>query len=682
MKGRLIAGLLALSLGLAGCGTTETAEATTITAVTTSATFEATTTAETTAKAAITETTPPQTTTVSETTAPIIYNDDEQTLKNLITEKTAKELLLWEYGDFDNDGTFEAFAFTGKFSDANGGSLWLVNSKGMQSIGNLVCDEIRSFSCDKNRFIYTYYRGAINRQEIWGVNGEDFYKAPISDAGIDLSVDENENITLLAVAVDNITFYDDNINGANTWKPYYFYYENGFHEYGGSEISLEELLEFENADTYVEEIKNLNGEITNILQRPNGIININYRIPDTEVDYLKWNYYYTLKIADEKVTHITDNPDKPEWDSGVYLPALLPEIATYSGVLYPVYQDGSYDYIDKTGKVIIDGNFNTAEFFSEGLGIVSKDGKYGAVNSNGDLVVTLEYLYLSDFHDGLAYASLDGISAGFINGHNEVKIPFKYSYLDWVENPVETKFSEGFAIVFTKEEQNNGHPVVIDTSGKELFSAPPVSGWGTFVYSDFHSGILYADYGYTNYMNERIFELTLKTIYEAPKVGVYPGIFSEGFAYVPTLKDKSLDYDEIREQGKDAWCYEYINTSGEIVFGKQFDKAGNFSEGLAVALKDGKTGVIDTSGEFVFYSDGLDPYWHKYSDGLLPFRKNENMKYGFIDRNGEIVLSTIYSDVVRNFDNGLALIELDSKLAYINKQGEIIYEFEKPAEES
>jgi major membrane immunogen (membrane-anchored lipoprotein) len=269
MKKYVIA--LILILLLASCGVPDIAEVTTTPTTTAATTFEMTTTA----------TNATTTTAITSITTTEFYNDDEQTFENLIAEKTG-------------------------------------------------CDEIRSFSCDGNQFIYTYYSGVINRQEIWRVDGDNFYKAPISNVGINLTIDENEDITLMAVAVDNFTMYDDNINGANTWKPYYFYFDNGFHEYGGSEIPLEELLEFENAESYIDEIESLNGEITNILKRGNGIININYRVPDPEVDYLKWNYYYTLKIDDGKVTHITDNPDKPEWDSGVYLPALLPEIATYT----------------------------------------------------------------------------------------------------------------------------------------------------------------------------------------------------------------------------------------------------------------------------------------------------------------------------------------------------------------
>jgi hypothetical protein len=79
MKGRFIAGVLIIALGLTGCGTTETAEAIVTTATTTAATFEMSTTVETTITAAetliTTTTAEPTTTTVPETTTVYIRDN-------------------------------------------------------------------------------------------------------------------------------------------------------------------------------------------------------------------------------------------------------------------------------------------------------------------------------------------------------------------------------------------------------------------------------------------------------------------------------------------------------------------------------------------------------------------------------------------------------------------------------
>jgi len=110
-----------------------------------------------------------------------------------------------------------------------------------------------------------------------------------------------------------------------TVKPYWLYYDNGFHEYGGIEITQSQLLEFDGADNILKQIKVDDGVIKNILYRENHIININYQIMEG------MNRYISLKYDDMSVSVLqTDD------GSGVYLAALLPDIATYpTGFRHP-----------------------------------------------------------------------------------------------------------------------------------------------------------------------------------------------------------------------------------------------------------------------------------------------------------------------------------------------------------
>ena len=62
-----------------------------------------------------------------------------------------------------------------------------------------------------------------------------------------------------------------------------------------------------------------------------------------------------------------------------------------------------WGFIDKYGNTVIDGQFDAAEDFSDGLAAVKKDGLWGYVNTSGELVIPCEYLYVHDFGDGLAF---------------------------------------------------------------------------------------------------------------------------------------------------------------------------------------------------------------------------------------------------------------------------------------
>lgn len=61
------------------------------------------------------------------------------------------------------------------------------------------------------------------------------------------------------------------------------------------------------------------------------------------------------------------------------------EVKEKSG-LFAVIQGGKCGYIDKTGKIIINPQFDMAMSFSEGLAIVRIGDKYGYIDKTGKYV--------------------------------------------------------------------------------------------------------------------------------------------------------------------------------------------------------------------------------------------------------------------------------------------------------
>jgi hypothetical protein len=249
----------------------------------------------------------------------------EITLKTMLSDKTKEKILLWEYGDFDNNGEFEAFAVAGEERDSGemNGTIYIVNSGGVTELDkNSYFEDVFTFTCDDETFICAVFYG-VQKTRIWGVNDTSAFEPAISGIGIFFTIDENEDITLCPTTLDNFTYFGD-VNGSVVRKPYYFFYDNGFKEYGGVPLTLDELKKIENAEKTVGEIEHEGGEITEILIRGNGIININYTIDDTDVENLKWNRTKTLKISDNTATEITGYDYE-----GVYEKAFLPEIAVF-----------------------------------------------------------------------------------------------------------------------------------------------------------------------------------------------------------------------------------------------------------------------------------------------------------------------------------------------------------------
>jgi hypothetical protein len=592
MKGRLIAGILVIALGLAGCGAPGTAaEATTpaaTTAVTTLTTVPVTTT-----------TTKIIETTISNTETKT-GNDLESEIRSILDINENIEIIDIEYCDIDFNGIEEMIVLTGGWPQnqiysfsMSGGELELLGSE----IQPFMCEYIR----DLTNTNYRYFD--VSKLNFFSVsyNDKDYiaYKY-----GSKSSYFATNSIDIIGIDV-NGEFFDETIL--------------------------------------------ISGRSKSMSAEPT------------------YEYYYQKKDGD-KYADIT----KDEFDE-IYTSLLLGEDTDESSFdyLYPVFEDGSYDYIDKTGKVIIDGNFDTAEFFSEGLGVVSKDGKYGAVNINGDITVPLKYREMNLFSCGLSLVKNDEGLYGYVDYHGNIKIPFSYSYA--------RDFSENIAIV--ADDEYGYFTQFINRNGETIWEGDlgGIPYWG-----DFHDG----------YMRKgnAIYDINGKMlITNLPRFTMVeirsPSDFNEGYATIPSYHKYFTDFEEeaMNFFSGENWYYTYIDTSGVDAFGKTFDIAGDFSEGLAVAGKDGKTGVIDTTGEFVFYFEGLYP-WYEYSDGLLKFSQYDDIKkyyiYGFIDRNGEIALPAVYDIIHNGFIDGIALIEIDGKLAYINKQGEIIYELDKPDEVS
>ncbi|HZJ76736.1 MAG TPA: WG repeat-containing protein, partial [Oscillospiraceae bacterium] len=256
-----------------------------------------------------------------------------------------------------------------------------------------------------------------------------------------------------------------------------------------------------------------------------------------------------------------------------------------------IWLEGYYDILDSLGD------------FSEGLARITKteDGEYksGYVNKTGKIVVPLIYDRAENFSEGLAVVVKDG-KLGFIDKDGREVIPLNYYPYYYAYG-----FSEGLSVIF------------IDNK-----------------------------YGYINKSNEII----IPPIYE------YAGKFSEGLAVV-------------RENGKCG----YIDKNGEVVIPFIYNLGNDFSEGLAAVRGDGGWGYIDKKGNVIIpfkYFSAMD-----FSEGLALVSKRAQYEHGYIDKTGKEVIPFVYTAYSRSFSEGLAAVTKNSLFPiydYIDKNGNII----------
>src|SRR6218665_3634875 len=71
-------------------------------------------------------------------------------------------------------------------------------------------------------------------------------------------------------------------------------------------------------------------------------------------------------------------------------------------LLAPVKIGDQWGYINKTGKIVINPQFDDSWGFNEGLAVIKLGGKWGYIDKTGKIVITPQFYGAGDFHEGLA----------------------------------------------------------------------------------------------------------------------------------------------------------------------------------------------------------------------------------------------------------------------------------------
>lgn len=269
-------------------------------------------------------------------------DNSETLLYQRLKDKVTDEILCFVPDDFDDDGKIEAFALVGNEEET--GDVW----KGCPffisetTIVKLTSDTILKSEWDQVAYRRTFRKMFFGKQkavvfslcalnskndEAYGIiNGEPM-QFIIPDVNGGFKVTENF-ITLTVDAFDSSCNENFEWEGGHTWKPYYFFWNDGlnsFSEYGGIEITLEQLSKVKDVSRLMNQYNEDGYSLINIIYRANKIININFRKNETETVYQHANV--TLYIQNDSI-YLSDDEILEE-NSGYYLTAINPKIAVY-----------------------------------------------------------------------------------------------------------------------------------------------------------------------------------------------------------------------------------------------------------------------------------------------------------------------------------------------------------------
>jgi hypothetical protein len=360
--------------------------------------------------------------------------------------------------------------------------------------------------------------------------------------------------------------------------------------------------------------------------------------------------------------------------------------------LFVVIVNDKRGYIDRSGNIVIEPQFDGAGDFSEGLAVVAtrKNGyAEGYIDETGKIVIEPRFDKAGEFSEGLAPVGFDQDKREVTLGSNTYVTSsshpsYKWGYIDrtgkYIAEPkysIALGFSEGLAVV----KESEGKYGFIDRTGK---TAIPQQ----YEFADsFSEGLacvmINGKYGFI----DKSGNVAIRAQFSSP------GYFREGLAAV-RVGGKMLDHKQYRIIGSLGGRYVYIDKTGTPVIKLSGDvgSAAHFSEGLASVGVIGKhdytcKGYIDKTGKFVIeprFSTAED-----FSEGLALIILNPDFGFpyegfGFIDRTGRIVLTFKYpSDytMVNNFAGSLAWVETggnsmdfrNAQYGYIDKSGIVIW---------
>lgn len=326
-------------------------------------------------------------------------------------------------------------------------------------------------------------------------------------------------------------------------------------------------------------------------------------------------------------------------------------------------------FIDREGRVVINGSFYEASEFSDGIALVSVERRDGSAYNNikkgyllpdGTWLIKPRFDHATPFSGGLAIVS-NWQGCFVINTKGE-----RVARLDKGLFPEGTPFVNGIAPVAVKNGRwrigavNTAGELVLPPAYKAVYFSE--DGLGTAYDGDRRTHIFDAQGNVLKVIEEMYVSKLI--------VDGHVSMFRDGLAFI-----------RYGEQGEVVFLDSALNEKLRLAY----DYASYFSDGLAPVGKDSRYGFINEAGKVVIplrYEAALP-----FSEGLAAVKQDD--LFGYINTAGEWVIKPQF-DAADSFKNGAAVVRRDIEKhdeagnivakymarAYIDKQGNFIWKEE------
>lgn len=340
----------------------------------------------------------------------------------------------------------------------------------------------------------------------------------------------------------------------------------------------------------------------------------------------------------------------------------------YEENVLKVKKDGKFALINFTGKELTEFEYEeiTALQGIKNALKVKKDGKYGIINDEGKEILKAEY------------ADIDNLGEDDKSGFIIKSDDGKYGIVDYSGNTILEPTYDAIEKVYGNDyyvAKKADKEILVQKGGTEVLS----SGYDSIkeVLKNTENGIIYIKsnkYGIMKTTGEVVIDATYEDLKEA-KSGLFIAKQNGKYGTIDITKNTKVDfkYSSISYNEKaDIYITEDENFNNDII-----DNTFNIKQSGILIDTDNEKGYIELrqGDEYKYYNFKFEEKNAKdiFASNTLYLSKKDG-KYGFVDKDGKVVVDYIYDDATEQNAYGYAAVKKDGKWGSVDNKGNVIQE--------
>ncbi len=310
-------------------------------------------------------------------------------------------------------------------------------------------------------------------------------------------------------------------------------------------------------------------------------------------------------------------------------------------------------------------NSNTL-LYEEGILKVKKDGKYGIINLDGKQILQTKYLEIKS----LGKETKDGF---IVKDENN-----KYGIVSYSDQVIlEAKYDEitniyGNDMYVVKQQ---GKQILVDKEGNELLK----SGFDEIkaIMKNKENGIIYVKdgkYGIMKSTGEVIIEPEYEDLKEA-KTGLLIAQKNGNYGVIDMQKQTKIEFNYV------SMSY---NEKADLYIGEKVEYTNDIIDsGFNIRQSGILTELNSTKGYFSLRQGEEEKYYNfKFEEKSIAeiftnntiFKSKKDGKYGFVDKDGKVVVDYKYDDVTEQNRFGYAGVKENGKWGAVDANGKLVQE--------